>query len=451
MKMKKFALRGFVILGVAVALCMFFANTVKTISTPKVQVVQANRGRLEQKIKLNTKVYFPETTDYTLDLAAQSSIVIDKVYVRPGHHVDAGETLFTARLTDYNKDWKDLQSKYTEKAKALLDKDVENRRLMRTSQQNDLYDAVLTAQSAFTDAEHSAQVTAFKSNVDIGSDASLWKQKAAGRPDLTSAVTKALDAKDKYDAAYQTFFDSYDDDKIRVRNATFKFINERRALMRELAGITDDMTALSERKEALSTVTAPQAGYVVAVNVKNGDTYDGKKVAYSLSADGAAPMLRGDITSQKKLISEGTKVEIAGDFGTQKTKVEKTALESDGKKYAYITLTDDIISAEGGIPKMVTDDGVEVTVTYRAKEATTLIPSSAVRNEGEGQDYIYLIQRNNGGFLDSSSMKAVKTSVDVVERGDTMVSVSQDLSYQDIADREDRALTDGCTVMLYVD
>ena len=36
MKLKKFALKGLIILAVAVALCMFFARTVQTITTPKV-------------------------------------------------------------------------------------------------------------------------------------------------------------------------------------------------------------------------------------------------------------------------------------------------------------------------------------------------------------------------------------------------------------------------------
>ena len=39
MKLKKFALRGLIALAVAVALCMFFARTVQTITTPKVKLV----------------------------------------------------------------------------------------------------------------------------------------------------------------------------------------------------------------------------------------------------------------------------------------------------------------------------------------------------------------------------------------------------------------------------
>ena len=47
MKLKKFALRGLVILMVVVALCIFFARTVQTITTPKVQLVSPQTGRLE--------------------------------------------------------------------------------------------------------------------------------------------------------------------------------------------------------------------------------------------------------------------------------------------------------------------------------------------------------------------------------------------------------------------
>lgn len=47
-------------------------------------------------------------------------------------------------------------------------------------------------------------------------------------------------------------------------------------------------------------------------------------------------------------------------------------------------------------------------------------------------------------------MKVKKTSVTVIERSDSTVSIQEDLSYRSIADREDRALEDGATVMEYV-
>ena len=451
MKLKRIALKGLIILAVTVALCMFFAQTVMTITTPKIQIVQASRGRLEQKIKLNAKVYFPETTDHILSDAAKSNIVVDKVYVRPGHHVKAGETLFTAIIPDYADKWKELQGKYDEKAAELMNKDIENRKASKTSTQNDMYDDVMEKQTTLAAAEHTARTLALSQGITLGADIAAWAEQVAGKNGLTQAVTDAQTAKTAYDEAYTTFFKSFNSAKLRVRSDTFKYINERNAILKALAEISDDMVALAQRKSSLETITAPHDGYVVEMELKNGDTYDGKKNAFTLSKENTAPVLRAEITSLNKSIADGTRVDVAGEYGSERTSVERTVLEGDGKKYVYVTLTENIISIKGGITRMVTDGSTDVTVTYRAKESATLVPASAVRNEGEGQDYVYLIQRDWGGFLGSSSMKAVKTSVTVLERGDKVVSIQQEMDYQEIADREDRALTDGCTVMQYID
>ena len=451
MQLKKIALKGLIILAVTVALCMFFANTVLTITTPKIKIVMANRGKLEQRIRLNAEVYFPETTDHILTDAAKSNIVVDKVYVRPGHHVKAGETLFTAILPDFDKDWKELQDKYDEKATELMGKDIENRKAAKESAQNNLYDDVMDSQSTLVAAEHDVRILAKAQNIVLDPDIAKWPEQAAAGSDLQKAVQKVTESKAAYDAAYQAFFKSFNSNKLKVSSTTFKYINERNALLRTLNTISDDMVALSSRKNTLSTITAPHDGYVVKMDVKNGDTYDGKKSAFTLSQESAAPVLRAEITSLNKAIADGTKVDVAGDYGSESTSVEKTVLEGDGKKYMYVTLTEDIISIKGGITRMVTDGDTQVTVTYRAKDSATLVPASAVRNEGEGQDYIYLIQRNWGGFLGSSSMQAIKTSVTVLERGDQVVSIQEQMDFQEIADGEDRPLTDGCTVMEYID
>lgn len=72
-----------------------------------------------------------------------------------------------------------------------------------------------------------------------------------------------------------------------------------------------------------------------------------------------------------------------------------------------------------------------------------------MRSDGENS-YVYIVEYSGGGFLSQSTMKVKKTSVTVIERSDTTVSIEEDLSYRSIADREDRALTDGATVMEYV-
>ncbi|HPF87729.1 MAG TPA: hypothetical protein PK537_06705 [Candidatus Limiplasma sp.] len=451
MKLKKIAVRGMIALAVIVALCMFFANTIVTITTPKVRIVQGDRGRLEQKINLDAEIYFPKTTDYTLFDAMENAIVIDKVYVRAGQTVTAGETIFTATMPDYDTAMDELQAKYDEKASDLLDKDIANLRTDKDSSENTLYEAVLDAQTALANAEHDARVLAAELGISLGADTAQWQRRAQGQDELSSAVQAAADAQTAYDQAYASFIQEYKHSSSQFKETTFQYIKERNALLTEMNDLMDDMVALTERMNTLTTVTAPQDGYVVAVNVNSGDNYDGKTAAFTLSDPDTPPQLRADITSLGKVIADNTKVEISGNYGTEKTTVESTALASDGKKYIYIALTDDVISAKGGIPAMLTDGTVSVTVRYKAKESTTLLPAAAVRSAGDGEDYVYVIQHNYDGFLGSASMTVVKTSVTVLERGDTMVSVQESLDYQDIAVGEDRALSDDCTVMEYVD
>ena len=50
MKLKKIALRGLIGVAVAVALCMFFSGTIENITTPKVKLMKASRGKLMEKL-----------------------------------------------------------------------------------------------------------------------------------------------------------------------------------------------------------------------------------------------------------------------------------------------------------------------------------------------------------------------------------------------------------------
>ena len=133
MKLKRFALKGLIVLAVVVALCMFFARTVQTITTPKVQLVTGTTGKFEQAMKFTAQVEFPEKEDVTLKDAVKSSITVDKVYVQVGHWVEKGETIFTASLPSYDDDMKKLKDSYQEKSEALLELDIANRKYSKES------------------------------------------------------------------------------------------------------------------------------------------------------------------------------------------------------------------------------------------------------------------------------------------------------------------------------
>ena len=220
-----------------------------------------------------------------------------------------------------------------------------------------------------------------------------------------------------------------------------------------MAELSADMVELATRAAAVTEVRAPRDGWITAVSVQEGEAYDGVKAAYAMSAEESLPVLRAPLEGVTRAIEDGAKAEIVSDvYGTEKTTVQKTTLGSDGSKYLLMTMPESYLEeGSSAIRRVVADGGVKVTINYRAKQSTTLLPASAVRNEGEGQDYVYLIERSWGGFMNQSGMKVKKTSVTVLERGDKTVSIAEDLSWQEIADREDRALEDGQAVMEYVD
>ncbi len=454
MSKKNKALKGLLILALVVALCMYFARTVQTITTPKVKLVQASQGRIEQKLKVRAAPYFPVKTEVTLKKAVEYPIRVDKVYVKVGLFVKEGDTLFTATLTGYEAKEKELVDKYNEKAQALIDLDIKNRKSSKQSKQNDLYDIMIDAQEKLTEAENKARVAASEEGVALTFDQSTWKalaQKGGATSGVLGLIDKAETAKATFDAARTDFYNSYENKTIKVKDEVFKYIVDRSALQKEMRKISDDMVALLAAKESLSTVTATGSGYIVAMDVKPNEAYDGVKSAYTIAKEADAPLLRADITDLKKDVAEGARVEIAGDYQTLKTKVTAVVDETDGRQYAELELTEEILRNAGGMGKLLRDGDMEASIVFRAQKNATIIPASALRSEGGGQEYIFLAERSYGGFLSSGGLVARKTSVTVIDRSDKAVSIQEDLSYQSIIDRADRTIEDGKPVMEYVE
>ena len=112
MNLKKFAVRGLIVLAVAVALCMFFSGTIKTITTAKVKLTQGKSGRLEEKVELNGVLTFPEVERVRFALAEGQSLTITKVNARAGYTVKAGDVIVEARVADYANTMKQYQTDY---------------------------------------------------------------------------------------------------------------------------------------------------------------------------------------------------------------------------------------------------------------------------------------------------------------------------------------------------
>lgn len=120
--MKKMAIKGLVALAAVVALCMFFSGTIKTISTAKVRLVTAKQGKLEEEIKLSGNLTFPQTEEVKLALASDpQSVTIKRVRVAKGRKVAAGDVLFEAEVSGYDKEMESLRSDYEAAQKELME------------------------------------------------------------------------------------------------------------------------------------------------------------------------------------------------------------------------------------------------------------------------------------------------------------------------------------------
>lgn len=168
--MKKFAIKGLVALAAVVALSMFFSGTIKTISTAKVKLVTAKQGKLEEEIKLSGQLTFPEKEDVKLELSSDQSVTIKRVRVAKGRKISAGDVLFEAEVSGYDKEMESLRSDYDDAQKKLLELERKNGdlRLKRTEEiWIEAYDALGKSKDELAQAQTNLEVAAKLAGVKL--------------------------------------------------------------------------------------------------------------------------------------------------------------------------------------------------------------------------------------------------------------------------------------------
>ena len=168
--MKKMAIKGLVTLAAVVALCMFFSGTIKTISTAKVKLVTAKQGKLEEEIKLSGNLTFPETEDVKLALTSDQSVTIKRVRVAKGRRVAAGDVLFEAEVSGYDKEMESLRGEYDAAQKELMELERKNGdvRLKRTEEiWVEAYDALAQSKDDLMNAQTQLEVAAKLAGVTL--------------------------------------------------------------------------------------------------------------------------------------------------------------------------------------------------------------------------------------------------------------------------------------------
>lgn len=444
MDLKKFAVRGIVFLAVFVALCMFFSGTVRTITTPKVRLTAAKRGKLEERAELPCKLAFPEVEKIEYPVGEDMSLSIVKVNTREGYTVEAGDVVIEAKLANYDQQRKQYQEAYDAASEALLS--LENKsRGIRVNKRDEAY---ADAYYALRDARRSAV------SLELDMDAMLSREGLErveeGYPEGASDELKTqIDRwRDAVAALKAAQADMDDVSRYTVDDAVWSYITEQREQTEKQEAAEASLRELVRLNDQVKAILAPHAGYIAELGVKEGDTYDGASLLYAITPEEAMPTLRADISGQTRTVTTGMTATLNPDsYDAIESQVIAVGTDADGKKYADIELNKQLIKARGSVYAMTQED-TPMTLIYRARESTSLLPTSAVR--GSGDDRYVLVAEQNTAAFGGSTLALHKMPVKVLGEYGGTTSVQEDLSYYTVAYGEDRAISDGDAVMEYL-
>ena len=444
MNLKKFAVRGIVVLAIFVALCMFFSGTIRTITTPKVKLISGRRGKLEERTDLTGKLAFPEVEKLGAALPEGMSVTITKVNTRAGYTVKAGDVLVEARVSNYDAALKQYQDAYDQASEQLMNLENKNRGI-RITRRDETY---AEAYFALRDARRKA-VSARLDMESLLTKEGLVRTEEGYPEGASEALTKAIDTwrtavQAQTDA--QTAMDAAS--RYTVDETVWNYITERRGLQEKLDDAEKGMSGLMALNEQVRAIAAPHDGYVAEVNVKADDQYSGSQPMIVMTAENAMPVLRCDVSDVKRAIADGTAVNYTVDsWESIETKVVASGTDAEGRKYVDVALTDRLIRERGSVYAMTIED-TPLQLIYRAKDATTLLPVSAVRGSGDDR-YVYVVEEDYAAF-GASTMKLRKMAVTVLSEYGGTASLQEDVSYYTIAYMEDRPVNEGDAVMEYL-
>ena len=470
--------KGLLILTCLVLAGLFFARTVQTAATAKVQIITATRGKLDDTITVPGEIRFSNSEPFTIKGAGTLNLVVDKVMARAGYLIKPGDVLFTGSVPDFEDKLKELRLAYEKKVRERTEAVAGSLRILQTSEQNDYYNAMVKATDEYWDKLFKAKAAAIAAGHELSDDPNEWNLPPAGTADDTQAVQagprtreefgggddepeenmkaamrEALDAMRKKDEAsllFKSFYTGNRRPAPKVSGDVFDYIKKIDGMNEEIHGYLDEMLELEKLKLRLQTIRADREGWLTEFGLKAGDRYDGSKPAYALSAPGELPVLRCDITdiSKRESISKGMKARVQG--AEREMTISGVEEAADGKTYAIIELDESNISALGGLSRLMSEKP-SVSILYKSPKTATLLPLTALRDGGDDRYYVYIIDQDRDGILGNSTYRVKKREVTVIETSARLAAVEDDLSELQIADREDRTLSEGQAVMEYVD
>ena len=444
MQLKKFAVRGLIVLAVVVALCLFFSGTVRTITTPKIKLTNGRYGRLEEKVELSGKLVWPESEAVRLTPGEGRTIRVDKVNTRAGYTVAAGDVLLECSVVDYDNAMKNYLDSYNDASGQLLalDSKYASLKLRKTdTQYADAYFALSDAREAALSAKITMDTLLARAGVSLPETG--YPEEADD--ELRAAIDAWRNAADAQTTAQETYAQVQ---RYLPDDTTWTYITEKHTAQQKQETAQRGMDALSSLGGQVSAIVAPHDGYIVDLSLKEGDTYDGTSDLYRISVEGELPMIRCDVSSLTKTVSEGAQASVSTQrSGNVSTVVDSVGTDAENGKYVDVAVNSEIINGFGSVYAMSTAQ-LGVTLTFKAQQESTLLPAAAVHGTGESRS-VFVVDTTYSGS-GAAQMVVHKTDVTVLGEANGVVSVEEDLSYATLAYMEDRTIQDGDTVMEYI-
>ncbi|MGI6238851.1 MAG: hypothetical protein ACOYI5_04405 [Christensenellales bacterium] len=442
MNAKKYAIRGLIALAAIVALCMFFAGTIRTIATAKVRILAPRQGRLTQAVELKAALHFPVKNEVFLEGAADAQVNITAVKVEVGYEVAAEDVIFEAEIADYDKAMAQLRQNYEDADKALqalIDRDVKLRRTEEAWAQ--AHEVLAAAKDAHLGASLAHKARLAIEGLTLDESGALPEGASEALIELHAQLTAAEAAlANAQDAMRQA-------ERYTISEEVRTYITDTIKYRRALDEAEAEMLELTVLRAQLKSVTAAEDGYITALGVKVGESFNPANAAYVICPKDEEIVLRADTTEVELNITKGMDAYLVDRNGyTIETEVVRVGVTLAGGKYADVELTRGAIKDMGGLYALATGD-VEVKIEYRAKASTTLLPAAAVRGAGDDR-YVYTLRREQSS-LGTVKTITVKTPVTVLAESGGTVSVEENLSYEQVAYMEDRSISEGDSVMEY--
>ncbi len=450
MQLKKFALRGMIVLAVVVTLCILFSGTLRTLTTAKVQYAPKKMGKIEQSVELTGTVVFPkQESPITIKVPDGFTLNVTKVHVVKGQKVKADDELITTEIAGVEDKLTELQNSYDE-ARAELDEWQRKNGDIRLSRGEqmwvDAYNAARDAERAelevrlslMTELGVSKSSKLTEKNVSKGSDTAkeLYQQWLAAKDEMAAAQKKQADL-----------------NRYAVSDDLWKTLQEKQKIEKKQKDAEDQMVRIRLLQKQLGVIRAGHDAYVAEVKVAKDNQLTGLNELIVLTEEGTEPVIRAETKDISKPVQKGADISIIVDEGTRRTvksKVIATGLMENGTPCVDTEITEEVIRELGTIPAMVKNGNISMKAISRSKDSVCLITASAVHSDGKTDSVYMVIQGENN--LGEKVLTISETEVTVLGRNDEWVAVEQEYlsnEYYKIAYMADRPISNGDTVMLY--